>query len=65
MENTYSLSDVAAVTRGNDGFGWGADGMGFFWILPCSCCLVCLAAVSGAIVARMESLSLRLACATP
>lgn len=32
MENTYSLSDVAAVTRGNDGFGWGADGMGFFWI---------------------------------
>ena len=31
MEN-YSLSDVAAVTRGNDGFGWGADGMGFFWI---------------------------------
>lgn len=32
MENSYSLSDVAAVTRGNDGFGWGADGMGFFWI---------------------------------
>ena len=32
MENNYSLSDVAAVTRGNDGFGWGADGMGFFWI---------------------------------
>lgn len=31
MEN-YSLSDVAAVTRGNDGFGLGADGMGFFWI---------------------------------
>ena len=30
MEN-YSLSDVAAVTRGNDGFGWG-DGMGLFWI---------------------------------
>ena len=32
MENSYSLSDVAAVTRSNDGFGWGADGMGFFWI---------------------------------
>lgn len=32
MENSYSLSDVAAATRGNDGFGWGADGMGFFWI---------------------------------
>lgn len=30
MDSNYSLSDVAAVTRGNDGFGFG-DG-GFFWI---------------------------------
>lgn len=31
MDSNYSLSDVAAVTRGNDGFGFG-DGGGFFWI---------------------------------
>lgn len=31
MDSNYSLSDVAAVTRGNDGFGFGGDA-GFFWI---------------------------------
>lgn len=30
MDSNYSLSDVAAVTRGNDGFGFGEGG--FFWI---------------------------------
>ena len=32
MEN-YSLSDVAAVTRGNDGYGYGCDGMGAWWMI--------------------------------
>ena len=31
MEN-YSLSDVAAVTRGND-YGYGCDGMGAWWMI--------------------------------
>lgn len=30
MDSNYSLSDVAAITRNNDGFG--GDGLGFFWI---------------------------------
>lgn len=32
--NGYSLSDVAAVTRGNDGFGFGGDGFGaLIWLV--------------------------------
>ena len=33
MDSNYSLSDVAAVTRGNDGFGFGGDGMWLFGLL--------------------------------
>lgn len=33
MDSSYSLSDVAAVTRGNDGFGFGNDGLWLFAIL--------------------------------
>ena len=33
MDSNYSLSDVAAVTRGNDGFGFGGDGMWLFALL--------------------------------
>ena len=29
MENTYSLADVAAATRNNDGM----DGMGVWWVI--------------------------------
>lgn len=32
--NGYSLSDVAAVTKGNDGFGFGGDGFGaLIWLV--------------------------------
>lgn len=31
--NGYSLSDIAAVTRGNDGFGGFGDGNGAWWLI--------------------------------
>lgn len=33
MESNYSLADVAAATRGNDGFGFGGDGVWIFGLL--------------------------------
>ena len=32
MENMMTPADVAAITRANDGDGWGCGGGGFFWI---------------------------------
>ena len=32
MDNMMTPADVAAITRANDGDGWGCGGGGFFWI---------------------------------